>query len=110
MEEKRRKEYPCIESTIDISIGDKFVRLWIDIDEVVSVGNGLLVDKITERLATVEETAASFVRWVAFLVPRLNAVQVRTSLGRLDHPKLKGLSQQGVVVYLVDFEKGDVHG
>jgi len=92
-----QKEFPCIETTVDVIIGKRTVRLWID--------NNFLEDNFEY-----EKEMAKFIKCNKHLAtnqllrdiaanPFINAIQV------IHHGKVK----YGTVVYTVDFSD-DVHG
>lgn len=81
--------FPCLETTIDCSVGDRTVRLWIgqdDLKEDLSYEVGL-ISKI--KLMDGLQTKDMIYKLIA-LVPKLNAVQVK-------------LGSVGVMIYTVDF-------
>ncbi len=98
------KKYPCIESTLDIEIGEKVYRLWIN--EVVIRDsypeNHFVVDRIREFIEkTPSYKNEEIFDYVNKLSPHINAMQVIT----------KGKeSMNGIVVYFVDFSDKDPHG
>lgn len=92
-------KYPCVESTLEVTIGDKMVRLWINQTEVPSVlpAYRVLVGEIKRRVMTTK--IQDFMDWLG-TYPNINAA----ALLRTD-PR-DGNSQLGVVVYYVPFAEG----
>ena len=89
------KEYPCIENQLDLTFGDKTIRLWIDEDEVKEdYANIGIYRNISDHLET-KPTNRELVKLIKKDIPRLNAIQVVSSI-------TKNLSQ-GPMVYFVDF-------
>ena len=99
------KPYPCIESTIDIMVGeDRNVRLWIDRDDVPTILPAMRVEVQEIRQAFVTLKAPEFFAWLKEYIPRLSAAQVQ----RLD-PQSPTRTFLGTVVYYVSFTD-DPHG
>jgi hypothetical protein len=86
------KKYPCIESTLDFSIKDYKVRLWINEETLKDVDN-----EIIENVKNFNGDKVEIIEWCAANIPNINAVQVIGSDGR------------GIVAYTVDFAE-DLHG
>lgn len=103
---KPKRDYPCIESTIDVMCGPYYtIRLWIDQLEVpeptatADVAAFALVKQIRHWANTAKSQKELFKNLGT--IPRINAAQAISSRDRQ--------ALRGVVVYYVDFD-GDPHG
>lgn len=105
------KEYPCIESTIEVLTRyqkmDTTIRLWINKDKLDD-GNfkerELIVEKIHKYMKrkSYNPTLEEFVKTILKIAPKTNAVQLLSI-----HPM--NSARYGTVIYTVDFSE-DVHG
>lgn len=99
------RPYPCIESTLEVLVEDKMVRLWIDRDDLPTVLPAFrdIVPKIKQFVMTMKPP--EFMTWLEHCIPgqSLNAAQ----LVRKD-PQDPSV-MVGVVVYYVEFGP-DPHG
>jgi len=89
---KNKKQYPCIESTLDFPTENHRIRLWINEEEIKDIDEAIITS-----LKTIDGTKAEIINWCAKNIPNINAVQV------IDH------QGKGVVAYTVDFID-DPHG
>lgn len=102
-----KKEFSCIESTVDIEIGMEYVvRLWINQEKVPTsyVSEIRLTNKIRNYFFTKHPKRAEAVKYLA-KIEGINAFQIQ----EIDRGQGKGLTKYGTVVYTVGFEK-DSHG
>lgn len=91
----------CIESTLEIELGNRLVRLWINETELKSFYNNEHVTKqITKFCVTSMRTDAEIIEFVADNIPNCNAVSVG-EIGKSE--------RNGAVIYLIPFSE-DVHG
>ena len=90
------KQFPCIESTLDITLGSRTIRLWINRKDIPENSDLLEYEKqiIKNWLLPKRE----FLLWASEL-PNINAIQLLERVGDIKY---------GTVVYTVPFE--DVHG
>lgn len=96
------KKYPCIETTIDIYLGEFLLRLWINQEEVPNDyrNEEKLVEKIKQRFEEDWSHINEVLEFSAEL-PKVNAAQIITDR--------EGNTRYGTVVYTVDLGS-DVHG
>lgn len=98
------KQFPCVESTIDITDGFGFrrVRLWInrkDIPKAPELEFYQEIEQIKNKLADPSISHDELLLWLS-AAPNVNAVQLLQKFGDREW--------YGTVVYTVPFE--DVHG
>jgi len=88
-------KYPCIESTIDLTLKNFEVRLWINQKDIPVnfAEEKKLADDITAFAG--DKTLKHIIEYCATL-PNVNAVQVRTYKDKK--------ANYGVVIYTVDFQ------
>lgn len=102
-----RLAYPCVESTLEVLLGDRMVRLWLDRDAVPIILPAFreLAQSIKVQLPRLKPP--EFMEWLRTETRArgldLNAAQ----LVRRD--PMDAEVMLGVVVYYVDFD-GDPHG
>lgn len=97
------KEYPCIESTLDIEFHKIKVRLWIDRNTVEeSYEDTEDIINTVHRILSKTEVRSEFIAQLKAAYTHINAVQIIDRTIEGDHA-------EGVVAYLVDFAE-DVHG
>lgn len=98
-----KKEYPCIETTMEIKTHEGEFRVWLDEDTIRGrdriVENSLYhVDKIVRNKSiSIVDRLKEITK-----LPRVNAVQHRRYMS--DGTKM------GVVIYTVNFENNDIKG
>lgn len=111
--QKPNKKYPCVEVTLDITLGERIVRLWINHDQTLIDGE---VIPDSDAFASVESMAdfiakesglelletSYLVKELIRIVPNLNAVQILDTHSRSN-------VRYGLVVYTVEFND-PVHG
>lgn len=96
-------KYPCVEATLDVEVGFRVVRLWLDVGkEIPSAVWGSFdittIETIRRLMAEIPDNRELLEELVK--IPKLNAVQLLL--------KTSSYATNGMVVYLVPFE--DVHG
>lgn len=96
------KNFPCVESTADLDIGDRIIRLWINETEVKDfyADNEGIIKNLRNFLREWRANT-EIVEFICTNVPRANAVQIKDK---------EGVDQQGVVAYLVSFADDNIHG
>ena len=108
-EKRKSKEFPCIETTIDLQLGSRVVRLWIDKKELpknYDVERDLVkkIEDFYEDLRDInikDDKENDLIRFIATL-PNINAVQIMNK-------DFDNNYKIGTVAYVVDFVD-DVHG
>ena len=107
-EKRKSKEFPCIETTIDLQILDIFVvRIWVNKDKLPTDYKYelKLIEKIKEKMKgddfDINDADNDLIRFIA-KQPNVNAVQILDKDFEDDY-------KIGTVAYIVDFVD-DVHG
>ncbi len=87
------KKYPCIESTLDLKLGDYIVRLWIEEEELeAEYPNKRILGELMGFVWENKPTLKEMVEHIHQSIPRVNAVQIKNNA-----------DEHGVMVYFVDF-------
>lgn len=97
--------YPCVESTLEISTGNRTLRLWVNVKDIPeNFGLQTSVEEIKNKMLA-EPDHKKLLEWAILTIPNINAIQIL-----IDYSQ--GYEEYGVrfgtVVYTVPFE--DVHG
>lgn len=88
--------YPCIETTLDVTVGDRTVRLWINETDIEFHDYVVTINKVKDFLREDAPTTKQILQFVTKEIQNLNAVQV------LDSEYYDGV-KLGKVIYTVDF-------
>ncbi len=94
---KNKNKFPCIESTIDMQIGELGVRLWIDQGELAYPEDTKVAEKVRGIADNISENNLSIADFIDILVQaidNLNAVQVTHIIDGVKY---------GTMVYTVEF-------
>ncbi len=109
MKPPNNKKYPCLESTIELSIGKFQYRLWINETDInfpnPEKGKALYTNLVHFLTSAVVRGYPETVEFIKNQIPNLNALQISA----LDSDPTKYI-KNGIVVYFVDFEKDKIHG
>ena len=110
---KNLKEFPCIESTLDITHGDMLIRLWINLDSLDDfyrfdflkikreIEDNMKRVYIYDNKKFSNFEIQKMIEICSKNIPNLNAIQITKTQ--------EGVCRVGMVVYTVDFAN-DVHG
>lgn len=98
--------YPCVESTLEISTGNRTLRLWVDVKDIPkNFGLQNYVGEIKDKMIS-EPEHNKVLEWAILTIPNINAIQILIDYPQSDNEEY-GV-RFGTVIYTVPFE--DVHG